>query len=170
MPVALPTWVTGAMQKIRTGLHCVFMMHVHLVFVAKFRYKVFTGAHLARMEEIMRPVCADFECELVEFNGETDHGHLLVNFPLKVAVTKLVNSLKGVSSRRLRQEFPVLARHYWRANKLWSGSYFAGTVGGAPLSVIKQYIEGLKAGALLMNPGSRWRRCRCCCRRGRGCG
>ncbi|GAA4014384.1 hypothetical protein GCM10022232_66320 [Streptomyces plumbiresistens] len=55
----------------------------------------------------MRSVCADFECELVEFNGETNHVRLLVNFPPKVAVTKLVNSLKGVSSRRLRQEFPT---------------------------------------------------------------
>jgi putative transposase len=85
------------------------------------------------MEEIMRVVCADFETELVEFNGENNHVHLLVNFPPKVALTKLVNSLKGVSSRRMRQEFPDLVRHYYRANKLWSGSYFAGSVGGAPL-------------------------------------
>ena len=56
-------------------------------------------------------------------------------------MARLVNSLKGVSSRRLRQEFPDLVRHYYRANKLWSGSYFAGSVGGAPLSVVKQYIE-----------------------------
>ena len=131
----------GEMQKIRTGRHCIFVMHVHLVFVTKFRHKVFTDAHLTRMEEIMRSVCADFECTLVEFNGEDNHVHLLVNFPPKVAVTKLVNSLKGVSSRRLRQEFPDLVRHYWRANKLWSGSYFAKTVGGAPLSVVRQYIE-----------------------------
>lgn len=61
---------------------------------------------------------------------------MLVNYPPKVAVTRLVNSLKGVSSRRLRQEFPDLARHYYQANKLWSGSYFAGSVGGAPLSVM----------------------------------
>lgn len=66
------------------------------------------------------------------------HVHLVfvTKFPPKVAVTKIVNSLKGVSSRRLRQEFPDLVRHYWRANKLSSGSYFAGTVGGAPLSVV----------------------------------
>ena len=89
----------------------------------------------------MRDVCADFETELVEFNGENNHVHLLVNFPPKVALAKLVNSLKGVSSRRLRQEFPDLVPHYYRANKLWSGSYFAGSVGGAPLSVVKQYIE-----------------------------
>ncbi len=89
----------------------------------------------------MRAVCADFECELVEFNGEGEHVHLLVDFPPKVAVARLVNSLKGVSSRRMRQDFPELARHYYRANKLWSGSYFAGSVGGAPLSVLRIYIE-----------------------------
>ncbi|GAB3220515.1 hypothetical protein GCM10027447_04990 [Glycomyces halotolerans] len=90
----------------------------------------------------MRDVCADFEVELKEFNGEGDHVHLLVNFPPKVAVSKLVNSLKGVSSRRLRQEFPELERHYWRAKRLWSGSYFAASVGGAPLDVVRRYIEG----------------------------
>jgi putative transposase len=112
-----------------------------LVFVTKFRHRVFGDRHLARMEEIMRAVCADFETELVEFNGENNHVHLLVNLPPKVAPAKLVNSLKGVSSRRMRQEFPDLVRHYYRANKLWSGSYFAGSVGGAPLSVVRQYIE-----------------------------
>jgi putative transposase len=112
-----------------------------LVFVTKFRHKVFTDRHLARMEEIMRAVCADFETELAEFNGENNHVHLLVNFPPKVAPAKLVNSLKGVSSRRLRQEFPDLRQHYYRANKLWSGSYFAGSVGGAPLNIVRQYIE-----------------------------
>lgn len=89
----------------------------------------------------MRAVCADFEVELVEFNGESNHVHLHVNFPPKVALSKLVNSLKGVSSRRLRQEFPELVQHYWRARRLWSGSYFAGSVGGAPISVLRQYIE-----------------------------
>ena len=89
----------------------------------------------------MRDVCADFEAELTEFNGEGQHVHLLVSFPPKMAVAKLVNSLKGVSSRRMRTEFPELARHYYRANKLWSGSYFAGSVGGAPLSMLKTYIE-----------------------------
>lgn len=128
-------------QNIRTGRHCSFVLHAHLVFVTKYRHKVFTDAHLKRMEEIMRAVCADFECELVEFNGEDNHVHLLVNFPPKVALSKLVNSLKGVSSRRLRQECPELVRHYWRAQRLWSGSYFAGSVGGAPLSIVRQYIE-----------------------------
>ena len=128
-------------QEIRTGRYCAFVLHAHLVFVTKFRHEVFTDAHLPRLEEIMRAVCADFEVELVEFNGESNHVHLLVNFPPKVALSKLVNSLKGVSSRRLRQEYPELAKHYWRAQRLWSGSYFAGSVGGAPISVLHQYIE-----------------------------
>ena len=108
--------------------------------MTKFRHKVFGDRHLPRMEEIIRAVCADFETELVEFNGENNHVHLLVNFPPKLALAKLVNSLKAVSSRRIRQEFPDLRPHYYR-NKLRSGSYFAGSVGGAPLSVLRQYIE-----------------------------
>ncbi|SNT48150.1 putative transposase [Streptosporangium subroseum] len=128
-------------EDIRTGRHCVFALHAHLVFVTKFRHEVFADTHLSRMEEIMRDVCADFETELAEFNGESNHVHLLVNFPPKIALSKLVNSLKGVSSRRMRQEFPELAHHYYRATKLWSVSYFAGSVDGAPLSVLRQYID-----------------------------
>jgi putative transposase len=101
---------------------------------------VFTSRHPERLEEIMRDMCADFETGLAEFNGESNHVHLLVNFSPKVAVSRLVNSLKGVSSRRMRQEFPDLARHYRRAKRLWSGSYFAGSAGGAPISVPRQYI------------------------------
>lgn len=89
----------------------------------------------------MRDVCSDFGAELVEFNGEDNHVHLLVEYPPKVELARLVNSLKGVSSRLLRKEFPGLARHYWRANVLWSPSYYAGSVGGAPLDVVRQYIE-----------------------------
>lgn len=88
---------------------------------------MFADRHLTRLEEIMRAVSADFEWELVEFTGDGEHVHLLVNFPPKVALSKLVNSLKGVSSRRMRHEFPDLVRHYYRANRLWSGSYFAGS-------------------------------------------
>ena len=117
-----------------------FLLHVHLVFVTKYRHPVFTAAHLDRMQEIMRDVCADFGAELAEFTGQAQHVHLLVAFPPTVAISRLVNSLKGVSSRRLRQEFPGLRAHYWRTKRLWSGSYFAGTA-GAPISVLRQYIE-----------------------------
>ena len=128
-------------EDIRTGRHCVFALHAHLVFVTKYRHPVFTDRHLGRLGEIMRDVCADFGAELVEFNGESNYVHLLVNFPPKVAVSRLVNSLKGVSSRRMRQEFLDLRRHYYRENHLWATSYFAASVGGAPLTVLRQYIE-----------------------------
>src|SRR5258708_37239523 len=65
------------------------------------------------------------EREMREFNGQANHVHPLVNFPPKVALSRLVNSLKGVSSQRTRQEFPELARHYYRTDKLWPGSYIA---------------------------------------------
>jgi putative transposase len=116
-------------------------MHAHLVFSTKYRHPVFTDAHPTRMEEIMREVCGDFETELEDFNGEANHVHLLVRFPPKIAVSKLVNSLKEVSSRLLRKEFEDLRFAYWRGVRLWSGSYFAGSVGGAPISVVRQYIE-----------------------------
>ena len=97
---------------------------------------MFAAAHLDRIEEIMAAVCRGFGCDLAECNGEAEHAHLLVHFPPTVALSRLVNSRKGVSSRRLRQEFPDLARHSWRGRRLWSGSYFAGSVGGAPVSVL----------------------------------
>ncbi|MFE4254146.1 IS200/IS605 family transposase, partial [Streptomyces sp. NPDC056910] len=82
--------------------------------------------------------------ELVEFNGERDHVHLLVHYPPKVALSRLVGSLKGVSARRLRQEFPGHIHKYLRGAHFWSPSYFAASCGGAPLSVIKEYIENQK--------------------------
>lgn len=127
---------------VRTGIHCVFLMHVHLVFVTKYRHAVFAGEYLGRLEKILGQVCADFGAELAEFKGgESEHVHVLVEYPPKVAVSRLVNSLKGVSSRRMRREFPELERHYWKARRLWAGSYFAGSVGGAPLWVVRRYIE-----------------------------
>ena len=89
----------------------------------------------------MRDLCADFETEPAEFNGESGHVRLLVNFPPNVAVSRLVNSPKGVSSRRTRQEFPDPRRHYRRADRPWPGSYLAGSAGGAPIPVLRQYTE-----------------------------
>lgn len=115
----------GSELDTRAGRHVVHQPHAHLVFVTKYRRPVFTATHLARLEDIFRQVCADFECDLVRFNGETSHVHLLVTFPPKVALSHLVKSLKGVSSRSLRRDFPDLEHHYRRTKRLWSGSYFA---------------------------------------------
>ena len=120
------------------------MMHVHLVFLTKYRREVFTQEILNDLRSLFSGVCNDFEAELVEFDGEDDHVHLLVNYPPKVAVSVLVNSLKGVSSRMIRQKkYPSIRKKLW-GGALWSPSYFAGSCGGAPISVIRQYIEQQK--------------------------
>ncbi len=116
-------------------------MHVHLVFVTKYRRKIFTKQILNDLGVIFINVCSDFEARLIECDGEDDHVHLLVEYPPKVSVSKLVNSLKGVSSRLVRKKrYPSVQNALW-GNSLWSPSYFAGACGGAPLSVIRQYIE-----------------------------
>lgn len=89
---------------------------------------------------IFSDVCDKFEAKLVEIDGERDHVHLLVEYPPKLALSKLVNSLKGVSSRLLRKHLPHLNQYYLKG-ALWSPSYFAASCGGAPISIIKQYIE-----------------------------
>jgi putative transposase len=94
---------------IRHGRHCVFNMHVHLVFVTKYRRDVFTKEVLDDMRGMFAKVCGDFDAELIEFDGEDDHVHLLVNYPPKVAVSAMVNSLKGVSSRLAQKQIPVRA-------------------------------------------------------------
>jgi len=81
---------------LRHGRHCVFALHAHLVFVTKYRRGVFTKEVIDDLRVIFAGVCLDFEAQLVEFDGEDDHVHLLVNYPPKVALSALVNSLKGV--------------------------------------------------------------------------
>ncbi|MFC1433714.1 IS200/IS605 family transposase [Streptacidiphilus sp. N1-3] len=137
-----PRWEPDA--DIRRGRHVVCDLQAHLVFVTRYRRGVFDGDMLVRCEAIMREVCAGFEAELVEFNGEEDHVHLLVRYPPKVALSKLVNSLKGVSSRYLRAEYTGRMNRVETGSAFWSGSYFAGSCGGSPLAIVKEYIENQK--------------------------
>ncbi len=130
-------------QDVSTGRHCVFAMHVHLVFVTKYRSRVFDGDAVNRLRSLFTRICTGFEAELVHMDGEDNHVHLLVKYPPKVAVSNLVNSLKGVSSRMLRQERPDLAARYWKG-ALWSPSYFAASCGGAPINILKDYIQQQK--------------------------
>jgi putative transposase len=124
----------------RTGRHCVFAMHVHLVFVTKYRRDVLSDPARADLQAIFAKVCADFEARLIACDGEDDHVHLLVEYPPKVSVSRLVNSLKGVSSRKLREWRPEVSGRYHRG-VLWSPSYFAASCGGAPLSIIANYVR-----------------------------
>ena len=115
-------------------------MRVHLVFVTKHRRGVLDNGAIEQLREVFGKVCADFEARLVEMDGEDDHVHLLIEYPPKVAVSRLVNSLKGVSSRLLRKERPDTRERYWKG-VLWSPSYFAASCGGAPIAIVRQYIE-----------------------------
>ena len=130
---------------IRRGRHCVFLLHAHLVFVTKYRRSVFSKSMLESLKVYFRKVCEDFSVDLVEFNGEKDHVHLLVNYSPKTSLSKLVNSLKGVSSRKLRQDYADSISSIYYRGVLWSPSYFAGSVGGACISVVRQYIEQQQA-------------------------
>lgn len=126
---------------VRQGRHAVWDLHVHLVFVTKYRRRVFAVEHLETLHEVMSSVCADFGCQLEEFNGEDNHVHLLVGFPATVELSKLVNSLKGVSSRRLRQHYGDHLQQFLWGGHLWSRSYYAGTTGGAGIDTVRRYIE-----------------------------
>lgn len=117
------------------------VLHGHLVFVTKYRRQGVQRAapHADGRDHVGGVRGPQGSTRRVQRRGQPRA--LAGQLPPKVAISKLVNSLKGVSSRRLRQEFTNLIRHYWRAQRLWSGSYFAGSVGGAPLSILRQYIE-----------------------------
>ena len=97
------------------------------------------------MKNIFQNVCDDFWATLVELDGAYDHIHLLIDYPPKVSITKLVNCLKGVSSRLIRKKnFPTIQKALW-GKSLWSPSYFAASCGGAPLEIIQQYIQQQQA-------------------------
>jgi putative transposase len=127
------------MQDYRTGRHCVFNMHVHLVFVTKYGRDVLSEFAIRDLSAIFAKVCQHFDAELIECNGEDDHVHLLVRYPPKGSVSHLLNSLKGVSSRRLRAWRPEIRGR--DKGVLWSPSYFAASCGGAPISILRHYVE-----------------------------
>ena len=89
----------------------------------------------------MEGICKNHQATLTEFNGESDHVHLLINYHLATSLSKLTNALKGITSREMKRYFPELNQVAWRKNALWSPSYFVGSVGGAPIEVLRQYIE-----------------------------
>ncbi|MDT5412896.1 MAG: REP-associated tyrosine transposase [Mycobacterium sp.] len=118
------------------------LLHAHLVFVTKYRRPVFTDAMLIFTEKTMHGVCADLDAELVQFNGEADHVHLLVAYPPTVAISALVQRLKGRTAYAVRREYTGVGVRARMRGHLWSPSYFAVSCGGAPLSIVKQYIDG----------------------------
>jgi putative transposase len=129
-------------QDVKYLYHCVYNLHYHLVIVTKYRRKCITAAMLKRLKIICTELTEKWECELVEFNGEADHLHLLLSLNPKVTPSIFVNNLKTVTSRLIRKEFgDHLKKIYWKDPVFWSRTYCILSFGGAPLSIIRQYIE-----------------------------
>ena len=138
-------------KDIRRGRSVVFALTVHLVFVTKYRRSVITDRVREHLRGSLEAVCAKMDCKLREFDGEDDHVHLLVDYPPKLAVSRLVNSLKLVSARLLRKrDFPEVRRKLWGVH-FWTPSYHAGSCGGANLQTVKRYIQAQRV-------PSRWAR------------
>ncbi len=121
----------------RRERHSVTDLKIHLVCVTKYRKSVFNDDGLKLIEESFRAVATKMNFQVLEFNGEDDHVHALIEYPPKLSISQIANALKGVSSRRYGQA------GYKKPHKeaLWSPSYFAVSVGGAPIEVLKEYIK-----------------------------
>jgi putative transposase len=121
--------------------HCVFSLRYHLVLVTKYRRKVITKEMLERLGEIFDETLRKWECSLIEFNGEEDHVHLLFSGNPNLTLSTLVNNLKTVSSRIIRRDFKESILRVYREPVFWHRSYCIITSGGAPIEVLKRYIE-----------------------------
>lgn len=138
---------------IRRGRSVVFSLSVHLVFVTKYRRKVITHRVRERLRAIFCSVCSDYGAELCEMDGEDDHVHLLVDYPPKHSISKLVGSLKLVSCRLLKKErFPEIELVLFGPH-LWTPSYYAGSTGGASIETVKAYIQNQRADSLALGVG-----------------
>src|SRR3981081_2811461 len=126
----------------RTNANIAFQCAYHVVWCPKYRRRVIGGRMEQRLKEIIAEVIAERGAWLVELETMPDHVHLLVEVDPQFGVHKLVKAIKGRSSRVLRQEFPWLKS---KLPTLWTNSYFVATVGGAPLSVVKRYVEQQKS-------------------------
>lgn len=120
--------------------HCVHGIFYHLVLVVAYRHQVMTDPIRYRCLEIIRSLAPGFGIEVLEADGEADHLHLLLKAKPHSTISKFVNSIKTVTSRMLKQEFPQIREKLWKS-KFWSRSYFVASTGGAPLDKVREYIE-----------------------------
>lgn len=129
------------MRSYKSNNNIVYSCKYHVVFCPKYRRKVLTGEVETRLKEIINQVCADNKVDILEMEIMPDHVHLLIEVDPQFGVHKAIKQIKGVSSRILRKEFKHLTT---KIPTLWTNSYFISTVGGAPLEIVKQYIESQK--------------------------
>ena len=123
------------------GHRSVYNLNIHLVLVTKYRRKIITAAMLSRLHEIFQETCAKWRTGLTDFNGETDHVHLVIDYPPDVEVSKLVNNLKTVSSRLIRKDFAEELNRVYSKPVFWTGAYFVASCGGVTVEQIKAYVE-----------------------------
>jgi putative transposase len=130
-----------AKQQLQRLHHCVFSLHFHLVIVTKYRRKAITKEMLERLLVIFRETLEKWSCELIEFNGEADHVHLLIQTNPTVQLSKLINNLKTVSSRLIRRDFGGYLSRIYRKPVFWHRSYCLISSGGATIEKLRKYIE-----------------------------
>ena len=122
--------------------HCIYSLHYHLVLVTKYREKCISHKMLCRLDAIARQRCTDWHGQLIEFNGEPDHVHLLMSLPPATKLSSFVNNLKTTSSRLIRKEFAAELRQFYWKSMFWSRSYCIVSSGGVSLTRLKEYIDG----------------------------
>ena len=128
-------------QALDALFHCVYSLHYHLVLVTKSRRKALTAAMLGRFNALARERIEAWQGRLIEVSGEADHVHLLFTVPPKHARSDFVNALKTGTSRNLRNEFSAELSRIYRKPGLWSRSYCVISSAGAPLAILRRYIE-----------------------------
>lgn len=120
----------------------VFALTVHIVLVTKYRRKVINTEMKQELERVFKSVLSSWDSELIEFNCETDHAHLLVSYPPHKLLSSLIANLKATSSKTMWRKFePKLKKIYWRKRVFWTGAYFVASGGGVTIDVLKKYVQ-----------------------------
>lgn len=130
----------GLHLKLDSNAHSVFLLYYHLVLVVKYRRKVFDEDISGRAKEIFEYIAPKYNITLQEWNHDKDHVHILFKAHPKSEISKFINAYKSASSRLLKKEFPQIRKKLWEES-FWSQSFCLLTTGGAPMEVIKEYIE-----------------------------
>jgi putative transposase len=128
------------MGDFRKGSHTVYDIQYHFIWITKYRYKILRGPIAERLRELLRQGCEARGIKIVRGNISKDHVHMLVSCPVSLAPSKIVQYLKGRSSRLLQEQFPELRKRYW-GQHLWASGYYCATVGAVTEETIKTYIE-----------------------------
>ena len=128
------------MKEYRRGSHCLFDIKVHLVWITKYRKPVLYGTEALRIRELIRRICGESEVDIVTGNVRKDHIHLLLSYPPQLCISRLVQKLKGVTSRKMLQESPRLKKEYY-GHSMWSRGYFAVSTGSVTEEIIAEYIK-----------------------------